>query len=801
MALHVCGGARCNDACGGELAVAFEIINADVIDGLRSVDAASVHCVITSPPYYGLRTYQGVVPRRWEDSTESVFGEEDTLERYIAHAVEVFRELKRVLHPTGTFWLNIGDAYNHMGTAHAEPNIYKAAEGHKPNRTRLKYSSIRLKETDKAWLAALIDGEGCIQAHCQQNRRPEWAPTYQVDVGVAQMDSQMVKKAHAVTGLGSCSPQSSGVWKWSVRGQQAAVLLQLVYPYLLIKQQQAAIAIMLADDLAARRFNRVRPAEPEALAYRASLKDAIHRLNQRENTDIDIRQPGALNSMSTKDLLMVPARMAMALQADGWILRQDNIWAKGVSFLPSFSGTVMPESTRDRTTWAHEHLFQFALHESYFYDQDGCREPFAATTVQSVKTAYAGRATKDYATAGAQNPSDTKRRILDSVRHGEGRNLRNVWIVPKENFNEWTETVHWQPVAVRALSDGTRRKVSPGCPVHGGLSHHVATVSCDARGDFDPSYSGSNSVGPAELPAPFDVANTSHHIPSQAERQPKLGLRDQYYSPSAIVRNKKIHKTDPVVSTSPACSASAENGNRTADTLVSLLTHAPSSHKDVSKNEEQACLTVWGILERIDDRSGHSSWLDSCLCEYYHKDVQKTSHFATFPRKLVEPVVKLATSEKGCCPHCAAPIRRKTIREPVPEAVQAAFNAARSASAETSGRTDGHTRSKPNYRRKVLRTEWEKGCSCEFDERDSQPCVVLDIFNGSGRAGIVAVGLGRDYIGIDASADYCAMAGRAIGDAAGRCRADDVRVPDGVLCGSGGACASDTTADADGSAA
>lgn len=138
--------------------------------------------------------------------------------------------------------------------------------------------------------------------------------------------------------------------------------------------------------------------------------------------------------LSGKDLLMVPARAALALQDDGWILRQDNIWAKGVSFCPSFSGSVMPESTRDRSTWAHEHVYHLALNDRYYYDQDGFREPYAASTLKQARDGYTGMGTKDYAGAGVQNPSDLKRRVIDAARTGAGRNLRNVWTIGKQSF-------------------------------------------------------------------------------------------------------------------------------------------------------------------------------------------------------------------------------------------------------------------------------------------------------------------------------------------------------------------------------
>src|SRR3954469_1826318 len=71
-----------------------------------------------------------------------------------------------------------------------------------------------------------------------------------------------------------------------------------------------------------------------------------------------------------KDLLMVPARAAIALQADGWYLRRDIIWAKP---------NPMPESTLDRPTSSHEHVFLLTKKPTYFYDAEAVREPDAGT--------------------------------------------------------------------------------------------------------------------------------------------------------------------------------------------------------------------------------------------------------------------------------------------------------------------------------------------------------------------------------------------------------------------------------------
>jgi hypothetical protein len=72
--------------------------------------------------------------------------------------------------------------------------------------------------------------------------------------------------------------------------------------------------------------------------------------------------PGGLKE---KDLCMIPARVALALQASGWYLRSDIVWAKT---------NPMPESTKDRPTKSHEYVFLLAKSERYFYDAEAIRE-------------------------------------------------------------------------------------------------------------------------------------------------------------------------------------------------------------------------------------------------------------------------------------------------------------------------------------------------------------------------------------------------------------------------------------------
>lgn len=101
--------------------IARLIYGVDVREGLRSLDSGSVHCVVTSPPYWGLRSY---LPDG-DSGKASEIGAERTPEDFITHLVEVFRELKRVLRTDGTVWLNLGGSYAGGGRAGNNPDYQK----------------------------------------------------------------------------------------------------------------------------------------------------------------------------------------------------------------------------------------------------------------------------------------------------------------------------------------------------------------------------------------------------------------------------------------------------------------------------------------------------------------------------------------------------------------------------------------------------------------------------------------------------------------------------------------------------
>ena len=92
------------DVVDNKLRYCFEV--GDSVDILKSIPSNSVDCVITSPPYWQQRIYED-----YDGEMSSIIGSEATPEEYVENLMAVIREVKRVLKPSGTFWLNIGDKF------------------------------------------------------------------------------------------------------------------------------------------------------------------------------------------------------------------------------------------------------------------------------------------------------------------------------------------------------------------------------------------------------------------------------------------------------------------------------------------------------------------------------------------------------------------------------------------------------------------------------------------------------------------------------------------------------------------
>jgi DNA modification methylase len=135
----------------------------------------------------------------------------------------------------------------------------------------------------------------------------------------------------------------------------------------------------------------------------------------------EYRRAPTPNGLKPKDLCMMPARLAMALQADGWYLRSEIVWHKP---------NPMPESVTDRPTKAHEMIYLLAKQERYFYDAEAIREkatPQQRTgdnDYQCPSNIYLAKTGERHGLAGLNGPS------------GDSRNKRSVWTIATQPYAE-----------------------------------------------------------------------------------------------------------------------------------------------------------------------------------------------------------------------------------------------------------------------------------------------------------------------------------------------------------------------------
>ena len=123
------------------------------------------------------------------------------------------------------------------------------------------------------------------------------------------------------------------------------------------------------------------------------------------------------NGLKPKDLVGIPWRVALALQADGWYLRQDIIWHKP---------NPMPESVQDRCTKAHEYIFLLSKSAIYYYDNDAIKEPAKNW----------GRSNRDNYRNGTDDPLLKHRGLVNGDFEGRGRNKRSVWSINIKPYRE-----------------------------------------------------------------------------------------------------------------------------------------------------------------------------------------------------------------------------------------------------------------------------------------------------------------------------------------------------------------------------
>jgi len=149
--------------------------------------------------------------------------------------------------------------------------------------------------------------------------------------------------------------------------------------------------------------------------------------NRRDLPIESLKRNQRYNDIKEKDLMMIPNRVAIALQENGWYIRSEIIWVK-----PNH----MPESVKDRPTCCHEKIWLITKNKKYYYDCDIIKEPLSESSVKRYESSWKGNGKRDYPFSQKNNldkyfGSDKAKE--DALK---GKNKRNVWTITTKPCRE-----------------------------------------------------------------------------------------------------------------------------------------------------------------------------------------------------------------------------------------------------------------------------------------------------------------------------------------------------------------------------
>ncbi len=612
-----------------------KIYQGHILNVFPALEPESVHLVVTSPPYWGLRDY-GIEPEIWlPDSREWLMD-----------------------YPEGCVHVWGNEASQSMVTPRTERENWNSTDEHAEGKAR----------TGGVATINISQGQFC---------------------------------------------QLCGAWRGSLGLEPTPELyvqhiVQIFREVKRVLHSRGTIWLNLGDSYAGSWGDSGHRPERDGIAGTQRKKSTAHFTRDGHPQDNIPSTISALKNSSMglkpKDLVGIPWMVAFALRADGWYLRQDIIWSKP---------NPMPESVKDRCCKSHEYMFLFSKSKRYYFDHLSIQEDSiggkSQNMGQEIPTNGQGKSGGEEILLFGERASN-KKGVSGNIRidRRTEREVPNIREIARKG-----REIQSSEQAILAKPEGEE---SEGEKRQGIYENGEGEILKTEDGNKTQTSNKGNGLhldtGPMER--------------TQGTAQSLLRIL-------------------------PEEDAAAGNGSR--HSIVEGWEPHPGEHSS-SLSELQRKKgdgAIHGNLPGRDDggracnkpgqtkRNKRSVWT---IATQPYKD----AHFATFPRKLIEPCILAGTSEKGCCPECGEPWVRVvdykanyTQREP-----------AHAPKSEPS-KMDSTGWKPPTIKQKG----WKPGCKCP--EGGTVPCVICDPFGGSGTVALEAYKHGRSWILIEKNPDYVEM--------------------------------------------
>lgn len=381
-------------------------------------------------------------------------GLELTPDLYVEHIVEVFREVWRVLRKDGVVFLNLGDSHFGSGVndGSVNPGLSRAAE-RSDVRGRRPSGRGRVYDTSGKVRAGWIDRDcpsfrlcdGCAEALFSRNPGSDGLPVDGPLVSPNESSPGHIEFERGRPASSSLLNQGSLLVD-AIPGSEQTVSHVPSPPHASQESTLPGSWRQPPGDSPLSDGSSSSPGAPETLLH--DVQGSAHKFADTSNLhgySLDTAEPSAERwlrtqdiggncsrcgplgdfsraSLKPKDLVMMPARVALALQADGWWLRSDIVWSKP---------NPMPESVRDRPTRSHEYVFLLSKSACYFYNFEAASEPVSPNTHARLSQNVAAQVGSWRAHGGAKTNGPMR-----AVGRAPGVNPKAVAVGPGIKQNE-----------------------------------------------------------------------------------------------------------------------------------------------------------------------------------------------------------------------------------------------------------------------------------------------------------------------------------------------------------------------------